>query len=50
MVDREQAGRFGADIATVGSAVQLVTNGILIGDYRPDDADDEVDIRARFPE
>ena len=34
-VDREQAGRFGADIATVGNAVQLVTNGILIGDYRP---------------
>ena len=25
--------------------VQLVTNGILVGDYRPDDADDEVDIR-----
>ena len=49
-VDREQAARFGTDISTVGSAVQLVTNGIMIGDYRPDDADDEVDIRVRFPE
>jgi len=49
-VDREQAARFGADIATIGSAVQLVTNGIMIGDYRPDDADDEVDIRVRFPD
>ena len=49
-VDREQAARFGANIATVGSAIQLVTNGILIGDYRPDDADDEVDIRVRFPD
>jgi multidrug efflux pump len=49
MVDREQAGRFGADVAAVGSAVQLVTNGILIDEYRPDDADDEVEIRARFP-
>jgi multidrug efflux pump len=49
-VDREQASRFGADIATIGSAVQLVTNGIMIGDYRPDDADDEVDIRVRFPD
>jgi multidrug efflux pump len=48
-VDREQAGRFGADIASIGSTVQLITNGILIGRYRPDDADDEVDIRARFP-
>jgi multidrug efflux pump len=50
VVDRERAGRFGADVAAVGSAVQLVTNGILIDEYRPDDADDEVDIRARFPE
>ena len=48
-VDRAQAARFGADITTVGSAIQLVTNGILIGDYRPNDADDEVDIRVRFP-
>jgi len=50
VVDRERAGRFGADIATIGATVQLVTNGILIGRYRPDDADDEVDIRARFPD
>jgi len=49
-VDREQAARFGTDISTIGSAVQLVTNGIMIGDYRPNDADDEVDIRVRFPE
>ena len=49
-VDREQAARFGANIATVGSSVQLVTNGIMVGDYRPDDADEELDIRIRFPE
>ncbi|MDX1562049.1 MAG: efflux RND transporter permease subunit, partial [Gammaproteobacteria bacterium] len=49
-VDREQAARFATDISTIGSAVQLVTNGIMLGDYRPDDADDEVDIRVRFPE
>lgn len=48
-VDRAQAGRFAADITTVGNAIQLVTNGIKVGDYRPDDADDEVDIRVRFP-
>ena len=48
-VDRSQAARFGADITTVGNAIQLVTNGIKIGDYRPHDADDEVDIRVRFP-
>ncbi len=48
-VDREQASRFGADIATVGYGVQLVTNGIKVGEYRPDDADKELDMRIRFP-
>lgn len=48
-VDREEAGRFGADVTQVGAAVQLVTTGTLVGRYRPDDADEEVDIRVRFP-
>ncbi len=48
-VDRAEAGKFGVDVAQVGAAVQLVTNGILVGRYRPDDATDEVDIRVRFP-
>jgi multidrug efflux pump len=49
-VDRTQAARFGADIMVVGNAVQLVTNGIKVSDYRPDDADEEVDIIVRLPE
>ncbi len=49
-VDRAQAGAFGADVASVGAVVQLVTSGIKVGEYRPDDAADEVDIRVRFPE
>ncbi|MDY6983491.1 MAG: efflux RND transporter permease subunit, partial [Pseudomonadota bacterium] len=49
-VNREEAARFGTDISSIGSAIQLVTNGIMLGDYRPENADDEVDIRARFPE
>ncbi|MCW8959680.1 MAG: efflux RND transporter permease subunit, partial [Gammaproteobacteria bacterium] len=49
-VDRTQAARFGADITVVGNAVQMVTNGIKVSDYRPDDADDEVDIIVRLPE
>lgn len=48
-VDRAQAGLFGADVTSVGGVVQLVTNGIKIGEYRPDDADKEVDIRVRYP-
>jgi len=49
-VDRQETARYGTDISTIGSAIQLITNGIMLGDYRPDNADDEVDIRARFPE
>ncbi|MBO6757020.1 MAG: efflux RND transporter permease subunit [Roseibium sp.] len=49
-IDREQAARFQADIASVGNMVQLVTNGVLIGKYRPTDSEDEVDIRVRLPE
>jgi len=48
-VDREEAGRFGTDIVTVGNAVQLITSGIQVADYRPDSSDEEVDIRVRFP-
>ncbi len=44
------ASRFGANAQTIGTAVQLVTDGILVGKYRPDDSDDEVDIRVRYPE
>ncbi|MGX1306086.1 multidrug efflux pump [Amorphus suaedae] len=49
-INREEAGRYNAAIASVGSMVQLVTTGVLIGNYRPDDSDDEIDIRVRFPE
>ena len=48
-VDRAEAARFGADITLVGNMIQLVTNGIKIGEYRPDDAEDEIDIRVRYP-
>ena len=48
-VDRAEAARFGADITLVGNMIQLVTNGIKVGEYRPDDADEEIDIRVRYP-
>ena len=48
-VDREEAARFGADVALIGQAIQLVTGGIRIAGYRPDDATDELDIRVRYP-
>ncbi len=49
-IDREEAGRYHAGIGSVGSMIQLVTNGVMIGKYRPNDADDEVEIRVRLPQ
>ncbi len=48
-VNRAEAARFGADVSLVGSIIQLVTNGIKLGAFRPDDSDEEIDIRVRFP-
>jgi multidrug efflux pump len=49
-VDVEAAGRYGADVATVGAMVQLVTRGILLDTMRVPTSDDEIEIRVRFPE
>jgi multidrug efflux pump len=48
-VDRAAAGRYGADVATIGPLVQAVTRGAVFDTYRPSDADEEMDIRVRFP-
>ncbi len=48
-VDREAASRLGASVASVGSLVKMVTSGLNLGSYRPDDANDELDIRLRYP-
>ncbi len=49
-VDVEKAGRFGADVASVGGMVQLVTRGILLDTYTQDGNDEESEIRVRLPE
>ncbi|MDC9701420.1 MAG: efflux RND transporter permease subunit [Alphaproteobacteria bacterium] len=48
-VDREQASRFNTDTSSIGGVIQLVTNGFMIGKYRPADSTDEIEIHARFP-
>ncbi len=49
-VDVEKAGRYGADVATVGAMVQMVTRGILLDTMRVDSSDEEIEIRVRLPE
>ncbi len=49
-VDVGRAGRFGADVATVGGMVQLVTRGLMLDTMRVDTSDEEIEIRVRLPE
>jgi len=49
-VDKAEAAKYGASPASVGTAVQLVTNGVKVSEYRPSNTDKSVDILVRFPE
>ena len=49
-VDRAEAAKYGADVSLLGSYVRMVTNGMKLGEYRPDESDDEIDIVVRLPE
>jgi multidrug efflux pump len=49
-VNKAEAAKYGAGVGTVGTAIQLVTNGTKVTEYRPSDTDKSVDIIARFPE
>jgi len=48
-VDKAEAAKYGASALTVGNAVQLVTNGLKVTEYRPNETDKSVDILLRFP-
>ena len=48
-IDREEAGRYGLSVQDIGNTLALVTDGLLFDKWRPDDADEEIDIRLRFP-
>ena len=49
-VDRARAAMLGVNVAEVGRMIQMITGGIIIGEFRPDDADEELEIRLRYPE
>jgi len=49
IIDREKASTFGANISLIGESIKLLTKGIIITNYTPDDSNEEVDIIVRFP-
>lgn len=48
-IERGEAAKVGAAAGTVGTAVQLVTNGVKLTEYRPSNADKSVELLLRFP-
>jgi multidrug efflux pump len=48
-IDKAEAAKYGAGVASVGNVLQLVTNGTKITEYRPADTDKSVDIIVRYP-
>ncbi len=49
-VNREKAGQNNISMIDIGNVIKMVSRGVKIDEYRPDDADDEIDIMVRFPE
>src|SRR5690606_25482559 len=49
-IDRVEAAKYGIGVRELSPYVQLVTSGVKLGSYRPDDASDELEIRVRLPQ
>jgi len=48
ITNREAANQHGVSISAIGTMIKMLTRGVRISDYRPDDSDDELDILLRF--
>ena len=48
-VDRKQASKFGVNIGSIGNVIKLATNGLKLGEYRPDDSTKSIPLYLRYP-
>lgn len=48
-INREEAVRFGTNIASVGSMIRMVTGGQKVGSFTPKGSDDDIEIMLRYP-
>ena len=48
VTDRDAASRHGVSIAGLGTMIKMLTRGVRISDFRPDDSEDEIDVVMRF--
>ncbi|PPR49016.1 MAG: Cation efflux system protein CusA [Alphaproteobacteria bacterium MarineAlpha5_Bin5] len=48
-VDRKQASKFGVNIGSIGNVIKVATNGLKLGEYRPDDSNESIPLYLRYP-
>ena len=48
VTDRDAASRHGVSITRLGTMIKMLTRGVRISEYRPDDSEDELDVVMRF--
>ena len=48
VTDRDAASRHGVSISGLGTMIKMLTRGVRISDFRPDDTEDELDVVMRF--
>ena len=48
VTDRDAASRHGVSITGLGTMIKMLTRGVRISEYRPDDSEDELDVVMRF--
>ena len=44
-IDKEKASQFGVTTSEIGTAIQFLTAGVKVGEYRPADLDEAIDIK-----
>ncbi|MDB5507250.1 MAG: efflux transporter permease subunit [Devosia sp.] len=49
-IDRTEAAKYGIGVRDLAPYVQLVTQGVKLGDYKDPAVEDQLDIRLRLPE
>ena len=42
ITNRDAANQHGVSISVIGTMIKMLTRGVRISDYRPDDSDDEL--------
>jgi multidrug efflux pump len=48
-INKAQAAKFGVNISSIGSIVQMMTRGAKVSSYMPEDLDEEIDMVVKFP-